>query len=149
MPFVAWLAASGFDVARRKFATRVLALAAVLASTVIFVVGGTTFPHWPEKLLNPLYDLVFPLLGRGYAVHSLGTFVGLHGLFAIAPLYLFALVAVLWMFGLLRRRAIVSLAVVCSLAAVIVLGHRAFPMTDQSAISPWPMIKNIWEPLRQ
>jgi hypothetical protein len=149
MPFVAWLAATGFDVARRKAATRALALALVLASAVVFVVGGTTFPHWPDRLVNPLYDLVFPLLGRGYAVHSLGTAVGLQGIFAILPLYLFAFVGVMWLFGLLRRRTLPTLAVVCGLAALLVLGHRAFPMTDQNTINPWPMIQTIWEPYRR
>jgi hypothetical protein len=148
MPFVAWLAATGFDMVRRKLATRGPALALVLASVVVFVVGGTMFPHWPDRLLNPLYDLVFPLLGRGYAVHSVGTWLGLHGLFAILPLYAFLLVAVLWLFGLLRRGALPTLAVACTLAAIIVLGHRAFPMTDQKVVSPWPMIHSIWEPRR-
>ena len=148
MPFVAWLAATGFEVAGRRLATRVLGLALVLASAAIFVVGGTTFPHWPDRLTNPLYDLVFPLLRRGYAVHSLGTAAGLRGILAILPLYLFAVVAVMWLFGLLRRRALVTLVAVCGLAAVIVLSHRAFPMTDQTKVSPWPMIQTIWEPRR-
>jgi hypothetical protein len=146
MPFVAWLAATGFKAARRWIATRLLGLALLLASIVVFVVGATMFPHWPDRLLNPLYDLIFPLLGRGYAVHSLGTAVGLPGIAAIVPLYLFALVAVLWLLGLLRRRALPTLVVVCSLAAVIVLSYRAFPMTDQTKINPWPMIQSVWEP---
>jgi hypothetical protein len=148
MPFLAWLAGAGFAVARRFWVTKVLALALVLASVVVFVVGATTFPHWPDRLANPLYDLIFPLLGRGYAVHSLGTALGLSGIYAILPLYLFLLVAVLWLFGLLERRRLVTLAVVCSLAALIVLGHRAFPMTNQNVVNPWPMIHTIWEPRR-
>ena len=148
MPFVAWLAATGFEIAGRKLATRIVALALVMASVAVFVLGGTTFPHWPDRLLNPLYDLVFPLLGRGYAVHSLGTAFGLSGIVAILPLYLFVLGAVLWLFGLLRRRALLSVAVVCSLAALIVVGHRAFPMTNQNVVNPWPMIHTIWEPRR-
>jgi len=146
MPFVGWMAATGFAVARRYAVIKVLGLALVVASVVVFVVGGTMFPHWPDRLANPLYDLVFPLLGRGYAVHSLGTAVGLHGIFAIAPLYLFTLLAVMWLFGLARKRALPALVVVCSLAGLIVLGHRAFPMTDQSVVNPWPMIHTIWEP---
>ena len=149
MPFVAWLAAVGVQAAARWTSTKVLALALIAASATIFVVGATTFPHWPEKLDNPLYDLVFPLLGRGFAVHSLGTLLGLHGLSAILPLYLFALVAMLWLLGLLRRRSLPTLAMVCGLAALIVLGHRAFPRTDQTKISPWPMIHSVWEPTQR
>jgi len=149
MPFVAWLAAVGVQTAARWTPTKVLALALILASATIFVVGATTFPHWPDRLENPLYDLVFPLLGRGFAVHSLGTLLGLQGLAAILPLYVFALVAMLWLLGLLRRRSLPTLAMVCGLAALIVLGHRAFPRTDQTKISPWPMINSVWEPRRR
>jgi hypothetical protein len=148
MPFVAWLATIGIQVAMRYAVTRILALALVVASVAVFVLGATTFPHWPDRLLNPLYDLVFPLLGRGYAVHSLGTVVGLHGLAAILPLYLFTFVAMLWLLGLLKRRALPTLVMVCSLAAVMVLSHRAFPKTELNRVNPWPMIQIIWEPPR-
>jgi hypothetical protein len=148
MPFVAWLALVGLQAAKRNRVTHVLSLALVLTSVAVFVVGGTTFPHWPDRLQNPLYDLVFPLLGRGYAVHSLGTALGLSGIWAILPLYLFALVAVLWLLGLWQRGRIVKAATVCVLAAGLVLAHRAFPKTDQSRVNPWPMIHSIWEPRR-
>jgi hypothetical protein len=146
MPFIAWLAAAGFAAVKRLWLIRMLAFSLVLASVVVFVVGSTTFPHWPDRLANPLYDLIFPLLGRGYAVRSLGTALGLQGLPAILPLYVYTLVLVLWLFGLLRRRSLPALAVVCSLAAAIVVGHRAFPRTDQRLVSPWPMIETVWEP---
>jgi hypothetical protein len=146
MPFVAWLAVIGFQAAKRNRVTHVSALALIMTSVVVFVVGGTTFPHWPDKLLNPLHDLIFPLLGRGYAVHSLGTWLGLHGLFAILPLYLLVLMVVLGFLGLLRMRSLPTLIVVCGLSALFVIGYRAFPMTDQTKISPWPLIQNVWEP---
>ena len=146
MPFVAWLAVVGIQAAMKYFVSRVLAFALVLESAVVFVLGGTTFPHWPEKLLNPIYDLVLPLLWRGYAVHSLGTAVGLRGIVAILPLYLFTFVVVLWLFGLLQKRALPTVALVCGLAAILVLGHRVFPKTDPKSISPWPMINSVWEP---
>jgi hypothetical protein len=148
MPFAGWLAVIGLEAAKRNRVTHVVALALVLTSAAVFVVGGTTFPHWPDRLQNPLYDLVFPLLGRGYAVHSLGTAVGLRGIAAILPLYLFALLAILWLLGLLRRPLLPRAALVCGLAALLVLGHRAFPKTDQTQVNPWPMIHTIWEPRR-
>lgn len=148
MPFVAWLAVIGLQAAKRRRVTHALSLALVLTGVVVFIVGGTTFPHWPDRLQNPLYDLVFPLLGRGYAVHSLGTALGLGGIVAILPLYLFALVAVLWLLGLLQRRLWPKLAVVCGLALLFVLAQRAFPKTNPSHLSPWPLIHSIWEPRR-
>jgi hypothetical protein len=149
MPFVAWLAAIGIAVARRHRVTKILALSAVVTSVIIFVAGSTTFPHWPDRLRNPLYELVFPLLGRGYAVHSLGTAVGLWGIYAILPLYLFIFAAVMWLLGLLRRRALPTLLVVCGVAALVVVGYRAFPKTDPSQVNPWPLVNGIWEPMRR
>jgi hypothetical protein len=148
MPFVGWLAVIGLQTAKRNRVAHPVSLALVLASAAIFVVGGTTFPHWPDRLRNPLFDLVFPLLGRGYAVHSFGTAVGLPGIAAILPLYLFALLAILWLLGLLRRRLLPRIALVCGLAALLLLGYRAFPKTDQHQVNPWPMIHTIWEPRR-
>jgi hypothetical protein len=149
MPFVAWLAAIGIQAAMRHAVTKVLALASIVTSVVIFVLGATTFPHWPDRLQSPLYDLVFPLLGRGYAVHSLGTAVGLHGLAAILPLYLFTFLAMLWLLGLLKRRKLPTLVMVCGLAAVVLISYRAFPKTDLTNVNPWPLIQGIWEPRRE
>ena len=149
MPFVAWLAAIGIQAAMRRAVTRVLALALVVVSVAVFVLGATTFPHWPDRLANPLYDLVFPLLGRGYAVHSLGTAIGLYGIYAILPLYLFTFAVVMWLLGLLKRRTLPTSAMVCGLAVIIVLGYRAFPKTDLNKVNPWPMIQSIWEPYRR
>jgi len=146
MPFVAWLAAAGVQAAARWKVTKVLSLALIVASVVVFVVGGTTFPHWPDRLDNPLNDLIFPLLGRGYAVHSFGTAMGLQGLAAILPLYLFAIAAVAWLLGFWRRRSLPMAAMVFGLAGLIVVGHRAFPRTDPNKVSPWPMVHSIWEP---
>lgn len=146
MPFVAYLAAAGVELAGRNRVTHVLALALVLASATVFVVGGTTFPHWPDSLRSPLYDLVFPLLGRGFAVHSLGTAVGLHGLLSILPLYLFAFLVIVWLLGLLHVKALPKLAAVCALAVLLLLAQGLFPRTDPTKVSPWPLVNSIWEP---
>jgi hypothetical protein len=149
MPFVGWLAVIGIQVASRNRVAKLLALSAVVTSVAIFVLGSTTFPHWPDRIRNPLYELVFPLLKRGYAVHSLGTAVGLWGIYAILPLYLFAFAAMAWFLGLVRRRVLPVLALVCGLAALTLTSYRAFPKTDPSQVNPWPLIDSIWEPMRR
>ena len=72
--------------------TRAVAQALVLVSVVVFLVAASTFPHWPDALRSPLYELTFRLVREGYAAHSIGTVLGLKGFWALAPLYLFALV---------------------------------------------------------
>jgi hypothetical protein len=146
LPFFAWLAVAGFGLAERWLATRVLTRALVMASVVIFVTAATTYPHWPENIRNPMYDLVFRLLGHGYAVHSLGTLVGLHGLASILPLYLFVAAFTFWLLGWGSRRTKLATAAAFVLAAGIVLGHRAFPRTGPYIERAYGYITATWEP---
>ena len=146
LPFVAWLAVAGFGAAERWLATRVLALGLVLASVVIFVTAATTYPHWPENLRNPIYELVFRLITHGYAVHSLGTLVGLRGLAAMLPLYLFTVGFIVWLLGWRSRRALITTAAGFAVAAAIVAGYSAFPRTGQYAEHAFAWITSTWEP---
>ena len=146
LPFVAWLAAAGFSWLYRSTLGRVLGHALVVASVVIFVVAASTYPHWPDPMLNPLYELSFRLLGEGYAVHSLGTFLGLHGPWAALPLYLFVAGFLLWMLGGQGRQRAAGLLVACVLAASIVVGYRFFPREAGYAQHAYGYITAIWEP---
>jgi hypothetical protein len=148
LPFAACLAAVGFELAGRRLFTRVLACGAVLASAIVFFVAATTYPHWPDGLRNPLYELSFPLLAQGYAVHSLGTWVGLHGLWSLLPLYLlaFAGCAYLLFRGIRRPALVLGLAGV--LAIGIVASYGYFPRTGGYAKTAWGWITATWEPRR-
>jgi hypothetical protein len=146
LPFVAWLAAAGFRAVERFSPARVLAQALVVGTTVIFVVGATTYPHWPDGLRNPIYELAFPLLTHGYAVHSLGTLVGLHGLWAIVPMYAAVLAVILWLLSRGPGRSLRQTALACILAVGLVAGHRALPMTGPYASRVWNFVTATWEP---
>jgi hypothetical protein len=149
LPFVGWLAVAGFAAADRRWWTSLLAQALVVAGGVVYVVAITTYPHWPETLANPLYELVFPLLHKGYAVHSLGTALGLHGAWAALPLYLFALGMMVWLLarGPRRRWAVTLLA--CVLGGGIIAGHRAFPLSGAYSKRAWGFVTATWEPPRK
>jgi hypothetical protein len=146
LPFVGWLAAAGFEAADRRRWTSVAAQALVVASGIVFVVAATTYPHWPENLQNPLYELAFRLLWRGYAVHSVGTLVGLRGLAAILPLYVLAFGLVIWLLGRGPRRSWRATALACVVGAVIVAGHRGFPLSGKYAEHVWGFVTSQWEP---
>jgi hypothetical protein len=146
LPFVAWLAAAGFRAVDRFAPARVLAQALVVSSVIVFVTAATTYPHWPDQLRNPLHELAFPLLAHGYAVHSLGTFVGLHGFLSIAPLYAIVLGAVIWLLSRGFRRSVWQTALACILAAGLVAGHRTFPSTADYARRTWAFVTATWEP---
>lgn len=146
LPFVAWLAAAGFRAVERFSPARLLAQALVVGAAIIFVVAATTYPHWPDGLRNPIYELAFPLLTHGYAVHSLGTLVGLHGLWAIAPLYAVVLGVVIWLLSRGPGRSLRQTALACILAVGLVSGHRALPFTGLYASRVWNFVTATWEP---
>jgi len=149
LPFIAWLSAAGFAAADRRRVTSVLAQALVFAGATIFLVAITTYPHWPDQLLNPLYELAFRLLYRGYVVHSFGTAVGLHGIWAVLPLYVFALGLLLWLLGRGRGRSLRSTALACVLGGTLIVGYRAFPLTGPYADRVWGFVTATWEPPRR
>jgi hypothetical protein len=147
LPFVAWLAVPGFALAERAIIARVLTRALVVASVVVFVAAATTYPHWPEEIRNPLYELVFRLLWNGYAVHSLGMLVGLHGLWSLLPLYLFAAALMFWLMSRAGRSGVVATLIAFVLGAGIIIGHRAFPLTGPYADRAYNWVTSTWEPV--
>ena len=146
LPFLAWLAAAGFRAVERSRLARVLAQTLVVSAAIVFVTAATTYPHWPDRLRNPLHELAFPLLTHGYAVHSLGTLVGLHGFLSLAPLYAVVLAATVWLLSRGPGRSLRQTALACILAAGLVAGHRAFPRTGAYAQKVWSFVTSTWEP---
>ncbi len=146
-PFLGWLAAAGFAAAYRFLVTRVLAQAVVLVSVAIFLAAATTFPHWPDGLRNPVFELSFRLVREGYATHSVGTALGLRGFLALAPLYLVALGVVLWLISRGTRLAPLAVPLACALAVgVFYVYQREFPATGPYAEHAWRYVTRIWEP---
>jgi len=145
MPLVGWLAAAGFAAADRRWLTSVLAQGLVVAGGILYLVAITSYPHWPEGLANPLYELSFRLLQKGYAVHSLGTAVGLRGIWAVVPLYAFALGLMIWLLAR-ARRSWPTAVLACVLGAGIIAGHRAFPLSGPYSERAWGFVTRTWEP---
>ena len=147
LPFLAWLAVPGFAAAGRWLATRVLSQAMVVSACVVFVTAATTYPHWPEQIRNPLYELVFPLLWQGYAVHSLGTLVGFRGIYSLLPLYALAAGLVLWLMASgTRTRYRYTAVAAFALGGVLIMGHRMFPTSGPYAERAYQFITSTWEP---
>lgn len=146
LPFLGWLAVAGFEVAGRRIGTTVVTSGLVLASTVIFLLAATTFPHWPDGLANPLYELAIPLLRQGHSVTSLGTALGLRGFLAAAPLYLLTVGLAVWLLVGHSRRPVATALLSLLLAAGIVTGHRFFPKTGPYAQRALHFATDIAEP---
>jgi hypothetical protein len=146
LPFLAWMACAGFSVLRPYLVGRVVALAVVLVSIGIFVPAATTFPHWPEFLMNPIHELVYPLLKHGYAVHSAGTAVGLRGLPSLLPLYLGVLALFVWLTALSPRATLLHTALGAALAVGVLTAYQKFPETGPYRVQAWRYVVSIWEP---
>jgi hypothetical protein len=106
---------------------RAIGWAAVAVGVAVYALGVATFPHFPEKFHNPLYELVLKLLSDGLVAPNLGSALGLSGLASVAPW--FALVAGLWLAaavgaGGAARWRDVALAV--ALAAGVLVAYRGF-----------------------
>jgi hypothetical protein len=149
LPFLTCLAAVGFEAAGRFLVTRALAFASVLAGAVIFFAVATTYPHWPDSLRNPLYELSFRLLGQGYAVHSLGTAIGLHGLWSLAPLYLLVLGWISFLLAGGVRRGVLVLGLAGVLATGFIAGYGRAPQTGAYSEKVWGWVTATWEPPRR
>jgi hypothetical protein len=146
LPFIAWLAVAGFALFDRWLVTRVVAQTAVVASMIIFVLAATVYPHWPDSMTNPLYELLFPLLRQGYAPHSLGTLVRLKGLASLVPLYLFVVGFVFWLLARPTRRGRAATAVAFALAALVIVGYRFFPRSGPPGQRSLIWVMYTWEP---
>lgn len=149
LPFLACLAAVGFELAGRFLLTRALAYAGVLVGTVVFFAAATTYPHWPDNLKNPLFELSFRLLGQGYAVHSLGTVLGLHGLPSLLPLYGLVLGWCAYLLGRGLRRSFLVLGLAAILALGSLAGYGRVPKTGPYAEKVWGWVTATWEPPRR
>lgn len=146
LPFAGLLAAVGFEVAGRRLVTRVLSFALVVASGIVFISVATTYPHWPDGLLNPLYELSFRLLRAGYAVTSIGTVFGLRGIWAILPLYVLAAATGLVLLARGWRRPVLVTALACVVGTGLVASYRYFPLTGPYANRVWTFVTSQWEP---
>ena len=102
--------------------------AAVAIGVAVHALGVATFPHFPEKFGNPLYEVALRLLGDGLAAPNLGAALGIPGAWSVAPW--FALVAALWLAavrgagGRARARDVAAAVVV---AALVLVAYRQFP----------------------
>lgn len=79
---------------------RAIPWAMVAIGVAIYSIGVATFPHFPEKFRNPLYEVSFRLLGDGLVAPNLLGALGL-GPWSIAPW--FAAIAAIWICAALPR----------------------------------------------
>ncbi|MBK9033309.1 MAG: hypothetical protein IPL61_18890 [Myxococcales bacterium] len=128
LPFLVPAIAACLDAVDRRPGWRIVPWALVAVGVAVHALGVATFPHFPEKFHNPLYEVALRLLGDGLAAPNLGAVVGLPGAWSVGPW--FALMAGLWLGAGLSVRArgrARDLAAAVALAALVVVAYRQFP----------------------
>lgn len=123
---------------------------ALVPSVLLNVVSGALYPHYPEQLDNPVFDLAFPLLAEGYVPYGLGWLLGLPGLFAMAPIALVVCAAL--SVGMSRPDLVPArwaghLAVAVGVAAVYLLGLSAYGRAPRAAEHQAAIhVRRLWDP---
>ncbi|MFL5307699.1 MAG: hypothetical protein ACJ8F1_20945 [Polyangia bacterium] len=137
-------------IARRGWATAGL-VGLTTVSVVLNVVSGAVYPHYPEALRNPVFQLAFPLVGQGYTPYGVGWALGLRGLAALLPLAVVVVGALALVAGGQRvpdwRRRLAHAAAAAGLAAVFLaaLGQYARTPTPAEAHAQ-ATVRSLWEP---
>ncbi len=141
------------EIARRWWAVAGL-VGLTVASAVLNVVSGALYPHYPEALRNPVFQLAFPLLREGYAPQGLGLALGLRGAAALLPVALPAAAALarLMVRGdddrtMPRRRRLAHAGVALAVAALFLTGLGAYrPQPDLDEQHALATVRALWEP---
>jgi hypothetical protein len=122
----------------------------VVVSVILNGLSAAMFPHYPPQLDNPIFDLVLPLLRRGFTPYGLGWLVGLRGAWSLAPPALIAAAALaLAVRGdadRLGRRALhAGLAVLVAVAFLLPLSRygRKPSVAETQAVQ---VVEVVWEP---
>jgi hypothetical protein len=140
-------------IARRWWAVAAL-VGLTVASLVLNVVSGAVYPHYPEALRNPVFQLGFPLLREGYTPEGLGWVLGLRGLFALLPIAAAAggalvVVAARAESGGPGRHRWTQPALAAAVAALFlaVLGSYGRTLNPDEARAA-ATVRQLWEPLQ-
>lgn len=139
-------------IARRWWAVAGL-VGLTIASTVLNVVSGALYPHYPEALRNPVFQLAFPLLREGYAPQGLGFALGLRGAAALLPVALVAAGALARLvagadLGSVRLR-LRQAGVAVGVAAVFLVSLGSYArQPDPAERHALAMVRTLWEPVQ-
>ncbi len=130
-------------------------LAALLGGLVgvsVFMCGlsGALFPHYPWAYDNPVFELVVPLVRRGYASYNAGQLAGLKGTLSLVPLALAACAA--WLLAMGNPSVSAKSSTMRTLAGSLLAGGWLWTMSHYGnpdgagQREATQMVESIWEP---
>jgi hypothetical protein len=141
VPFASLLALVGLGEADRLWPTpaRMAALTCVLLAVLFSGTSGALYPHLPVAFINPVFEVLLPMVRDGFWPGNLGLSLGLRGGWGyVPPLVLGLAPLVAWLCvsssrTTLGRASILSSAVLAAALVCQPLADRA----RRAAMPPW------------
>ena len=127
LPFLLPLVAAAIEGARRRWWLLGAAAGTMAVGVAIYAAAAATFPHWPDRYRNPLYEVTFRLLADGLAAPNLGGALGLGGAAGVVPYLALAGGLLGWAIGRAGGRRAVALA--AGVAVAVIAAYAAVPGT--------------------
>lgn len=87
LPFLLPAVTAAAAAAARRWWAIGAAAGTMAVGVAIYAAAAATFPHWPDRYRNPLYEVTFRLLGDGLAAPSLGGVIGVGGVVGVVPYF--------------------------------------------------------------
>ncbi|MBW2260399.1 MAG: hypothetical protein JRG91_00380 [Deltaproteobacteria bacterium] len=141
MPFASLLALVGLGEADRIWGApaRAAALTCVLLAVFFSGVSGAVYPHLPVAFVNPIFEVLVPMLRDGFLPGNLGYDLGLRGVWGYVPALVLGLAPLLAWLCVASSRTTPGRA---SILASAVLAAALFcqPFADfarRAAMPPW------------
>ncbi|MEM9492500.1 MAG: hypothetical protein AAGC55_25355, partial [Myxococcota bacterium] len=122
LPFAMVPVAAALGAAVQHRVTRTVAVAVVAVGVVVYPIICAVFPYFPEVFRNPLYELVFRLIGDDRVIYNLGWLFGLRGLASLLPLLMVQAVLLLYVAAWPRGHRLSGLLGL-GLAGAIIVGY--------------------------
>lgn len=142
LPFLLVPMAVALTWCERRWAFRGVAIGLIGVGVVVYSVSYTVFPHYPEKFANPLFELVFRLLGDGHAAYNAGWLLGLRGFASLVPFFAILIGLFAWVSCPSRRDLRSALLGLLIMIVVFVL-YSFFPGGGAAAEGAYQWVDGI------
>ncbi len=143
VPFASLLALVGLGEADGIWGipARMAALTCVLLAVLFSGVSGAIYPHLPAAFVNPVFEVLLPLLRDGFMPGNLGYSLGLRGAWGYVPALVLGLAPLIAWLCVASSRTVLGRASVLAgavLAAALVCQPFAH-LARRAAMPPWGM----------
>jgi hypothetical protein len=139
VPFASLLALVGLGEADRIWGgpARAAALTCVLLAVLFSGVSGAVYPHLPVVFVNPVFEVLVPMLRDGFMPGNLGYDIGLRGAWGYVPALVLGLAPLLaWLCVLSSRTSLGRASILASAVLAAALACQPFAHLARRAAMP-------------